>query len=139
MALTVACFHERRGRLPLLPSTINLLPLHNMSLLNSIISFAVALHPATDNDCKTAATTDVASIASSSSSESDYETCSESEEEEEGESASIGILPPELVRQVLGQAALDRYEWFVVEGQLERIETQCRVSHSTFYSRGSQH
>ncbi|ORY79354.1 hypothetical protein BCR35DRAFT_304786 [Leucosporidium creatinivorum] len=42
------------------------------------------------------------------------------------ESSSINILPPELVRQILAQVVSGRWETFVVEGQFEEIETQCR-------------
>lgn len=40
-------------------------------------------------------------------------------------------LPPELVGQILAEAASDRFELFVVEGQFEEIETQCRVSNKS--------
>lgn len=43
----------------------------------------------------------------------------------------VDTLPPELVGQILAEAASDRFELFVVEGQFEEIETQCRVSNKS--------
>lgn len=95
-----------------------------MALTTTIVSFTTVLalddHPSKLDSVDLACPTSPAAGSDCDSDDSSLMSYS-------SESSSINILPPELVRQILTEVATARFETFVVEGQFEEIETQCRV------------
>jgi hypothetical protein len=91
----------------------------------TILSFATSLalddHPSKTPSVDVACPTYPAAGSDCDSGDSSLMSCS-------SDRSSINILPPELVCQILAEVATARFETFVVEGQFEEIETQCRVN-----------